>query len=122
MKRIISRPYAGHWRAVCTCSWKVDGTKSEVVEAKIDHARTDCPANRITMHEDGRPVWIGAQAQGPHPKDTMTSAASDLLDLAKDIAGLDHRYLAHGNNVLANALREWKAAARVAIAKAEGRS
>jgi hypothetical protein len=69
-------------------------------------------------------LWCVAQIYGPDVEANarLIAAAPDLLDLAKDIAGLDHRYLAHGDNVLANALREWKAAARTAIAKAEGTS
>lgn len=50
----------------------------------------------------------------------LIAVAPDLLDLAKDIAGLDHCYLAQGDKALQQALREWKAAARAAIAKAEG--
>ena len=64
--------------------------------------------------------WSIAQCFGPDrdANARLIAAAPDLLDLAKDIAALDHRYLAHGDNALASALREWKAAARAAIAKA----
>ena len=63
-----------------------------------------------------------AQRKSECEREALIAAAPDLLDLAKDIAGLDHHYLAQGDKALQQALREWKAAARAAIAKAEGTS
>lgn len=45
----------------------------------------------------------------------------ELLDLARAVAGLDHRYVSH-SGPLADAAREWMDMARAAITKAEGRS
>ena len=52
----------------------------------------------------------------------LIAAAPDLLDLAKNIAGLDPVYIPAGNSILAVAVREWFTQARAAIAKAEGAS
>lgn len=34
---VLARPYAGHWRAACTCGWKADGPKADVIDAKRNH-------------------------------------------------------------------------------------
>jgi hypothetical protein len=46
--------------------------------------------------------------------------ADEMFDLAKNIAGIDDRYLAH-TSILASAAHEWRDQARAVIAKAEGR-
>ena len=51
----------------------------------------------------------------------LIAAAPKLLALVRDIRNLDHVNLAHGDKALLEDLREWKAAARAAIAKAEGK-
>lgn len=34
---VLSRTYAGHWRAACSCGWKADGNKADVLSAKASH-------------------------------------------------------------------------------------
>lgn len=49
----------------------------------------------------------------------LIATAPDLLDLARNIAGMDERYIVDGPfTPVLNAVREWKAQARAAIAKA----
>ena len=50
----------------------------------------------------------------------LLAAAPDLLALAEDISHIDPHTLAHSKGLL-RFLREWKKAARAAIAKAEGK-
>jgi hypothetical protein len=50
----------------------------------------------------------------------LIAAAPDLLDLAKNVAGLDAHYLPEGK-IISQAVREWQTQARAAIAKAEGK-
>jgi hypothetical protein len=52
----------------------------------------------------------------------LIAAAPELLDLARNVAGLDVRYLSQSNlpTLVLAAIREWQEAARAAIAKAEG--
>jgi hypothetical protein len=58
----------------------------------------------------------------------LIAAAPDMLDLARNVAGLDAAYLDHIDHhsilhgILISAVREWQEQARAAIAKAEGAS
>ena len=52
----------------------------------------------------------------------LIAATPDLLDLARNVAGLDpaHVEKIDGHVLVVNAIREWIEQARAAIAKAEG--
>ena len=54
----------------------------------------------------------------------LEAAAPDLLDLARNVAGLDPAYIEKidGPVLVVAAIREWIEQARAAIAKAEGTS
>lgn len=56
------------------------------------------------------------------PDARLIAAAPDMLDLARNVAGIDHRYLNTNNDILLRAVLEWMEQARAAIAKAEGTS
>jgi hypothetical protein len=66
---------------------------------------------------------IAAQLLSARANAALIAAAPDMLDLARNVAGLDDQYLANTNEGgLRVLIREWRKEARAAIAKAEGTS
>ncbi|HEV7356501.1 MAG TPA: hypothetical protein VGN99_00800, partial [Steroidobacteraceae bacterium] len=65
--------------------------------------------------------WALGKGDISMPDARLIAAAPELLDLARNIAGLDWRYLDQKSGPLFDAMREWQQQARAVIAKIEGK-
>jgi hypothetical protein len=83
--------------------------------------RPDPPGRRFYVTNAKKSALVAELFQNEDDA-RLIAAAPDLLDLARNVAGIDSRYLHTNNDILLQAVREWLEQAHTIIAKAEGKS